>query len=183
MKEKNKNYNIYYDDLADNDLVPNSIINEESIDISDVKLENKAFALQPLINQFEYRLRGYNITSNGDKLEFTGNVLMGVDSISRVLSLLQPFSREIMLISDKKELKWAFQNFRTRGDLNKILFKNFDVPVSNINIIWRNFSNLMDNMCDIIINKNSQKMVDSYLGLGRDERIDNLKNKNDGLTV
>jgi len=183
MKQEKRDNKIYYDDIADNDLVPNSIINEESIDISDVKLENKAFALQPLINQFEYRLRGYNITSNGDKLEFTGNVLMGVDSISRVLSLLQPFSREILLISDKKELKWAFQNFRTRGDLNKILFKNFDVPVSNISIIWRNFTNLMDNMCDIIINKNSQKMIDSYLGLGREERIDFQKDKNKGVMV
>ncbi len=171
-KEGDKKGVIYYEDLANNDLVDSPIIQEDNIDVSDSKLENKTFNLQPMINQFEYRIRGYSLKNNGETLEFKGNVLMGVESISGAATLLQPFSREINMISNKKELKWAFQNYKTRGDFNRALLKNYDIPARNIPILWRTFSNLFDNVGDIIVNKNSAEQLNDFFGMGKQARED-----------
>ena len=172
MDEDKKSNVIYYEDLANNDLVDSPIIQEDNIDVSDNKLENKTFNLQPMINQFEYRIRGYSLKNNGEQLEFKGNVLMGVDSINGTATLLQPFSREINMISNKKELKWAFQNYKTRGDFNRALLKNYDIPARSIPILWRSFSNLFDNIGDIIVNKNSSQILSDFLGIDNEERKD-----------
>lgn len=162
---------IYYEDLAENDLVESPVIKEDELDISDNKLENKTFQLQQIINHFEYRLRGYALKNNGGALEFKGNVLMGVDSTSESATLLQPFAREVNMIGDKKELKWAFQNFKTRGDFNRMLLKNYDIPAHKIPVLWRTFSNLFDNIGDIIVNKNSQAVLNNYFGLDKEEKM------------
>lgn len=174
VKESKNSNIIYYEDLAENDLVESPIISEDSLDISDNKLENKTFQLQELINHLEYRIRGYSLKNNGTQFEFKGNVLLGVDSINEIATLLQPFSREVNMIGDKKAIKWAFQNFKTRGDFNRILLKNHDVPVSKIPTLWRTFSNLFDNIGDIIVNKNSQEVLNNFFGLNKEEKVEKI---------
>ena len=134
----------------------NNIVNtyEDTIDVSENKLANKSLEIQQLISHFEYRLLGYMWKSNAEKYYYTGKTLMGDESLQKVMLLLHPFSREVLLISNKKDMGWQKQLLRTRLELINLLTKAIDVDVKDLREIWRSYSNLLFNIGDIIINKN-----------------------------
>lgn len=146
-----------FDDESYIDL--NQDVNE--LDISESKIENKTLRMQELITQFEYRLKGYMWKSNGEKYYYTGDALLGEKTIQEVMLLLYPFSREINMISNKTSHGWEVQKLRTRITLAKILFYAHDSNAQKFDIVWRSFSNLLTNIGDIIVGKNSQGYLKS----------------------
>lgn len=147
---------------------PNLLNNyEDTIDVSQNKLVNKSLEIQQLISHFEYRLLGYMWKSNAEKYYYTGKTLMGDESLQKVMLLLHPFSREVLLISNKKDMGWQKQLLRTRLELVNLLTKAIDVDVKDLREIWRSYSNLLFNIGDIIINKNSQDFLSKVFGIDK----------------
>lgn len=152
---------------------------ENEIDVSNAKLENKTFGLQSMISDFEYRIRGFNWKSNGDKYFYGGNPLAGKKTIQKIMLLLDPFSKSVNMIGNKKNYTWQKQLLRTRLALASILTNAYDSDLKNFKEIWRTFSNLMFNLGDVILEKNSQEMLKSYFGIG-DEFKSDAKGKDEG---
>lgn len=145
---------------------------EDEIDVSESKLENKTLRMQEMITQFEMRLLGFMWKSNGEKYYYTGDTLLGDKSIQDVMFLLHPFSREINMISNKTDFNWQKQKLMTRLSLIQILVPAVDGNVKKFRIIWRSFSNLLSNIGDIIVGKNSQNFLGKIFG--NDENDDRL---------
>lgn len=141
---------------------------ENEIDVSNNKLENKTFGIQTMISDFEYRLRGFNWKSNGEKYVYCGNPLAGKKTIQKIILLLDPFSKTVNMIGNKKNYTWQKQLLRTRLALASILTNAYDSDLKNYKEIWRTFSNLMFNIGDIILDKNSQNILKGFLGVGDD---------------
>lgn len=140
---------------------------DDEIDVSENKLETKVMQMQQLISHFEYRLLGYMWKSNAEKYYYTGKPLMGDDSIQKVMLLLHPFSREILLISNKKEYTWQKQLLRTRLELINLITKAVDVDIADSKEIWRSFTNLLFNIGDIIVNNNSKDFVAEFFNFDK----------------
>lgn len=148
---------------------------ENEIDVSNNKLESKTFAIQSIISDFEYRLRGFNWKANGDKYIYSGNPLAGKITIQRIILLLDPFSKSVNMIGNKKNYTWQKQLLRTRIALASILTNAYDSDISNYKEIWRTFTNLMFNIGDVILEKNSQNILKSYFGIGDEFKVENKK--------
>ena len=155
--------------------------NENKISIKQEKLINKSFEIQSLISSFEYRLLGYDWSNNGDKFVYTGRVLVGDDTAQKIMLLLHPFSKEIIMIGNKKNFTWQKQLLRTRVRLASILTNAYDADLKNYREIWRTFSNLMINIGDIILEKNSKSMLESYFGIGSESKKDYRENFRNGI--
>ena len=138
---------------------------DDEIDVSETKLENKSMQIQQLISHFEYRLLGFMWKSNAEKYYYTGKTLMGDESVQKVMLLLHPFSREVLLISNKSDFNWHKQLLRTRLEMVNLLTKAIDVDVKDMKEIWRSYTNLLFNIGDIILNKNSQEFLKSYFNM------------------
>lgn len=162
IKVFSKVRNKMYDDDLFNDTVKLSDKFDDEIDVGENKLATKSMQIQQLISHFEYRLLGYMWKSNGEKYYFTGNPLMGDESIQKTMLLLHPFSREVLLISNKQDFMWQKQLLRTRLEMAALLTKAVDVHINDSKEIWRSFSNLLFNIGDIIVNKNSQEFLKGF---------------------
>lgn len=141
---------------------------EREIDVGNTKLENKTFGIQSMISDFEYRLRGFNWKANGDKYVYSGNPLAGKKTIQKIILLLDPFSKTVNMIGNKKNYLWQKQLLRTRIALASILTNAYDSDIKNFKEIWRTFTNLMFNIGDVILEKNSQKILKGFFGIGDD---------------
>ncbi len=174
-----------FDDVLDSDDVPEvddslnfdtsqDFENENEIDVSNAKLENKTFGIQTMISDFEYRLRGFNWKANGEKYVYCGNPLAGKKTIQTIILLLDPFSKAVNMIGNKKNYNWQKQLLRTRLALASILTNAYDSDLKNYKEIWRTFSNLMFNIGDVILEKNSQNILKGYFGIGEEFKPDNF---------
>lgn len=190
---KDKDLDLENDLISDDSLDPENDSNfddsfdfeaENEIDVSNTKLENKTFGIQSIISDFEYRLRGFNWKANGDKYVYCGNPLAGKKTIQKIILLLDPFSKAVNMISNKKNYTWQKQLLRTRLALASILTNAYDSDLKNYKEIWRTFSNLMFNIGDVILEKNSQKMLSGFFGIGEDYKGEEMgrgpKGKDEG---
>lgn len=176
-----KNEKIIKDNLFDDNIDIDKdyfIDDEREIDVSNNRLESKTFAIQNMISDFEYRLRGFNWKANGEKYIYKGNPLAGSKTIQKIILLLDPFSKAVNMIGNKKNFNWQKQLLRTRIALASILTTAYDSDVKNFKEIWRTFSNLMFNIGDIILEKNSQNIIKGYFGIGEEYRENYNKDKN-----
>ena len=146
-----------------NDLIDDD---EREIDVASSKLSSKVFSIQSIISHFEYRLRGFIWKANGDKYVYCGNPLAGKKTIQNIILLLDPFSKTVNMIGDKKDYTWQKQLLRTRLELASILTNAYDSDLKNFKVIWRTFSNLMFNLGDVILGKNSRSMLEGIFGIG-----------------
>lgn len=154
-----------YDD-GENYNAGDSVSNSNRIDVAENKYENKVFQLQQMITHFEYRLKGYSLTANGDNYYYTGDALIGRKTIIDIMMLLHPFSREINMISNKQSFSWEMQKLRTRLSFIRLVTKSPEADMQKAEIIWRSFSNILTNIGDIIVGKNSQGMINNLFGMG-----------------
>ena len=158
------------EDLLD---TPNSISQyDDDIDVEETKLANKSLQIKELISQFELRLYGYMWKGNADKYYYTGKSMMGDDSIQKIMLLLHPFSREVILISNKKDYTWAKQLLRTRLQMINLTTKAIDVEAKNLYEIFRSFSNLLFNIGDVIVGKNSQDFLKGFFHITDEKKFD-----------
>lgn len=150
----------------------------DEIDISQTKLANKATELQQLITHLEYRLHGYMWRDNGEKFYYVGTALAGADLIQKLMLLMQPFSREIILISKKDVHTWSKQVMRTRINVASLLTRELDSDIKTIREIWRSISNLFFNIGDIICSGNSRSFLEGYLNIH--DKLGGPDNNNSG---
>lgn len=155
-----------FDDYA-NDSFMNRY--EDEVDISISKFVDKSLQIKNMIIQFELRLLGYMVKGNGEKMIYVGKPILGFHTIQKIMVLLEPFSQDSMMISDKNDLLWDIQLARTRYDLVVLLTKNNDFDAVDTLEVWRSFSNLLFNIGDIIKGKNSYDLVEKYFGLSKDK--------------
>jgi len=142
----------------------------DSVDLNSNKLENKAFEIQKMISEFEYRLHGYMWMSNGEKMGYEGNALCGEKVIQEIILLLHPFSKEILMISSKSKESWAKQQYLTCTQMNRILFNSHgEIPSKNYMAVALSFFNLMKNIGDIINASNSKNMLRDFFGMDKNE--------------
>jgi len=169
-------------DFSD-DLISGSKITdrfEDDIDVSESKTSNRITQLQQLISHFEYRLMGYKWKSNGEHFYFSGEPLAGESTIQQIIGLLHPYSREIIMISNKPDDEWQSQLLKDRLAFSDIVTKAPDVPANNLKVIWRMFSDIMFNIGHIIGGENSKKFLEGYFGIdrGNNDNYDNSSSSN-----
>jgi len=147
----------------------------DEIDISQNKLENKTFEIQKIISEFEYRLHGYMWKENGNKLSYDGNALAGEVVIQKIILLLHSFSKEIIMISNKKSETWAKQQFLTGITIVEILTKEQESIASNYKAIVISCFNTLKNIGDVICNDNSKDVLKSFFGIGKEQMLQPLR--------
>ena len=112
---------------------------------------------------------------NGEKLYYTGESLAGETTIQKIMLVLHPFSREVLLISNKNDYTWAKQMLRTRLEVAGILTRETDSNPKNNKEIWRSITNMLFNIGDIICGNNSQNFLKGYFGFNTmDNQLNNF---------
>ncbi len=76
------------------------------------KISDKITALKLLATDFERRITGYKQLQDGLTWEYTGDVLVGSTTASRLTGFLQSFCNEINLISENDRVDIAWQKFK-----------------------------------------------------------------------
>lgn len=145
---------------------------DDEVNISINKFADKSIQIKNMVIQFELRLLGYMNKNNGEKMVYMGKPIIGNDTIQKVMLLLEPFSQDSNLITNKDDALWEVQLARTRYDLVILLTKNNDFEASNTPEVWRGFTNLMNNIGDIIKGKNSKGLIESMINLNKDKDVD-----------
>lgn len=145
---------------------------EDEIDVSESKTSNRVTQLQQLISHFEYRLMGFKWKSNGEHYYYAGEPLAGEDTIQQIIGILHPFSREIIMISSKKDYEWQLQMLKDRLEIAAILTKAADTKSSNLKLIWRMYSDMIFNIGHIIGGDNSLNFLKGYFGIENNNSTD-----------
>jgi hypothetical protein len=179
-KEKDDFFSEMQDDKFDLFGSRNNYRYEDSIDVSQNKLRDKATEIQKMISEYEYRLRGYVWESNGQNMYYQGNVLAGEMVIQKIILLLHSFSKEIILISNKSKETWAKQLYRTSYQLISILTRDIESTAESYKVIFYSFYNVMQNIGDIIGGNNSKDFLSKMFGFEQSPLIqDNIKPRGD----
>lgn len=134
--------------------------------------KDKLSSLRQLVRSFELRLRGYVWDAGTTKFIYAGNCLAGEIVIRKAIGLLQPFSEEANLLTDKDRLSIERQIYNVSKAMNNTLIDDEGCPKENYNVIWSMFINTIDNICDIIISSK-----DAMLKLAGHNEEDNNLNK------
>ena len=95
--------------------------NFEEIETNEQKsnLADRITSLRLIATDFERRITGYRQLETGTKWVYTGDVLVGSETATRLTGFLQSFCNEINLISENKmeDLAWErFNNVETMLD-------------------------------------------------------------------
>lgn len=104
------------------------MVSDNQMDVTENKLTDKITSLRLIATDFERRVTGWRQLDKGGKWIYTGDVLVGSSTASRLTGILQSFCNEINLISENDNNELAWQQY-----------KNMDAMLS---------SSLMDIYCE-----------------------------------
>lgn len=79
----------------------------------DTSIEHKLVSLRLFATDFERRVTGYKQTQSGLSWEYTGQVLCGSSTASRLTGFLQAYANESNLISEVGDFEKAWQKYRS----------------------------------------------------------------------
>jgi len=85
--------------------------NESEDENKNIDLSQKITALRLIATDFERRITGSRQYGSGGNWEYTGNVLAGQETASKLTGFLQSFCNEINLISENKDYTLAWEKF------------------------------------------------------------------------
>lgn len=115
------------------------------------ELKEKATALKHSVRSFELRLKGYKWSSDGSKFINTGEVLAGNHVIQKAISLLQAFSEDANIITNKSDKTFSKQKYRVCSTMNNTLLVEGTSYAENYNVIMQEFTDTLQNIGDIIL--------------------------------
>lgn len=86
---------------------------QDRVDVENGSLTEKITSLRLIATDFERRITGWKQEGKGGEWTYTGEVLVGSSTASRLTGLLQSFCNEINLISENNDFEIAWQKFKT----------------------------------------------------------------------
>jgi len=89
------------------------MVDDDRIDVENGSLSEKITSLRLIATDFERRITGYKQEGKGGEWTYTGDVLVGSSTASRLTGFLQSFCNEINLISENNDFEIAWQKFKT----------------------------------------------------------------------
>jgi len=88
------------------------VVDGTEVDVTENKLTDKITSLRLIATDFERRVTGWRQTDKGGKWIYTGDVLVGSSTASRLTGILQSFCNEINLISENDNNELAWQQYK-----------------------------------------------------------------------
>jgi len=149
--------------------------NESEINLDDpnFQLKDKVTAIKKLVRSLELRYKGHVWSADGGKFGYTGEVLAGDVVIQKAIGLLQPFSDEANLITNKTDRKFSLQKYRIRTVFNNTLLAEGTSLSHNYSVIAQMFDDTIDNIGDII-SGSKELLKGSFI---TEERVEEKKDK------
>ena len=141
---------------------------KETEDVSENTLEGKLTAINTLATDFERRITGWVQTGKGTKWVYTGEVMVGANTASRLSGLLQSFGNPANLISDKKDDRVAWQKYETIHTMIASLLLDIGCPEDKMTVVIKMFKNTLKNILDIITS--SKVMFKNKFGTEEEEK-------------
>lgn len=141
--------------------------NSGSIEIMGGKLSDKITALKLIATDFERRITGYKQGQDGLTWDYTGDVLVGSSTASRLTGFLQSFCNEINLISENDYVDLAWEKFKNMDAiLSSCLLDIYCEEHYNTIIVL--FDNALTRILRVI--GSSKEMFKDYFNRSEDEK-------------
>lgn len=133
--------------------------NKDILDVGENKLSDKITSLKMISVDFERRITGWIQKGKGSEWFYTGDVLVGSRTASRLTGYLQSFSNEINLISENEPNEIAWEKYKNMEAM--LASTLLDIYCEeNYNTVSVLFSNALNRIMKVI--GTSKKMFENF---------------------
>lgn len=125
--------------------------NKIDLEVKNNTTENQLISLRLFATDFERRVTGHKQSHNGLKWEYTGDVLCGSSTASRLTGFLQSYANPSNLITEIGDFERAWQKFRSiKSMLDSLLLDIYceDNMKTVIQLFYDALTKIMDIICN-----------------------------------